>query len=197
VLRLDPFASVSDFRAWLESNHATRKELLVRCYKNDAREKGMTYREALDEALCFGWIDGVRRSIDEETFSVRFTPRKSKSYWSAVNNRRANELLQEGRMQPAGRAAFDSRESRKPGRYSFENPPKRLEQRLERKFKTNRLAYKFFRIQAPWYRRTCIFWVMEAKREDTRQRRLDELVASCARGKPIKLLSQAKMRPLP
>lgn len=157
----------------------------------------MTYREALDEALCFGWIDGVRRSIDEETFSVRFTPRKPKSYWSAVNIRRANELLQEGRMHPAGRAAFDSRESRKPRRYSFENQPKRLEQRLERKFKTNRLAYEFFRIQAPWYRRTCIFWVMEAKREDTRQRRLDELVASCARGKPIKLLSEAKMRPLP
>jgi uncharacterized protein YdeI (YjbR/CyaY-like superfamily) len=197
VAKAKAFASVSDFREWLESNHAKRKELLIQCYKKHAGKKAITYRQALDEALCFGWIDGVRRSVDDETFTVQFTPRRKKSYWSAVNIRRAHELLQAGRMHPVGRAAFESRESRKQDRYSFENQPKRFHPRLERRFKSNPLAYEFFQIQAPCYRRTSIFWVMEAEREETRLRRLDELTASCARGKPIKPLLGAKMRFLP
>lgn len=194
---LQAFASVSEFRAWLEANHATCKELLVRCYKNHAGNKGITYRQALDEALCFGWIDGVRRAVDAETFSVRFTPRRSKSYWSAVNIRRATELEKEGRLHPAGRAAFEAREASRKVRYSFENKPNKLDPVLEEKFRSKKLAWDFFQAQAPWYRRTSIFWIMEAKRPETRIRRLQELITCSTRGQPLKLLSGAKMRPVP
>jgi uncharacterized protein YdeI (YjbR/CyaY-like superfamily) len=195
-VRPKAFRSRDAFRDWLEGNYDTATELLVRCFKSHSRERGVTYQEALDEALCFGWIDGVRRAIDEDTFSVRFTPRRPKSYWSTLNIRRADKLLQEGRMHAAGRAAFQSRDQ-KTQRYSFEHKPLRLQPDLEKKFRANRLAYDFFRIQAPWYRRTSIFWVMQAKREDTRARRLEELMTCCARGKPIKPLSQANLKPLP
>jgi len=184
------FDSQSDFRNWLKSHHATTSEQLIRCYKTHAQDKGLTYRQALDEALCFGWIDGVRRAVNEETFSVRFTPRKPKSYWSAVNIRRATELAHEGRMHAAGRAAFEAREAKKPERYSFENKPKELDPPLKNKFRANKRAWTFFQGQAPWYQRTSIFWVMEAKREETRERRLAELIARSANGEPVKLLDR-------
>jgi uncharacterized protein YdeI (YjbR/CyaY-like superfamily) len=154
------------------------------------RGQGPDYREALDEALCFGWIDGVRRSVDEDSFSTRFTPRKPKSYWSAVNIRRATELANEGRMHAAGRAAFEAREVKRPKRYSFENKPQELDPPLKQKFRANKRAWTFFQAQPPWYRRTSTFWVMEAKREDTRERRLAELIARCAKREPIKLLDR-------
>jgi uncharacterized protein YdeI (YjbR/CyaY-like superfamily) len=184
------FDSQSDFRNWLTTHHATTNELLILCYKTHTQDKGLTYRQALDEALCFGWIDGVRRAVDEESFSVRFTPRKPKSYWSAVNIRRATELANEGRMQAAGRAAFEAREVKKPERYSFENKAKELDPTLKRKFRANKRAWTFFQAQAPWYQRTSIFWIMEAKREETRERRLAELIAKSAKGEPIKLLDR-------
>jgi len=184
------FASALEFRNWLKQHHATTKELLVRCYKTHAKGKGLTYREALDEALCFGWIDGVRRAVDDESFSTRFTPRKLRSKWSQVNIRRARELEAEGRMHDAGRSAFEARDANGTIRYSFEEKPRKLDRASEKAFRANKPAWTFFRAQAPWYQRTSIFWVMEAKREETRARRLAELIACSARGEPIHLLDR-------
>ncbi|HEX5963018.1 MAG TPA: YdeI/OmpD-associated family protein [Gemmatimonadales bacterium] len=184
------FDSQRKFRAWLEQHHRSTAELLVRCYKTHAKDKGLTYRQALDEALCFGWIDGVRRAVDEESFSTRFTPRKPKSKWSAVNIKRATELQAEGRMHPAGEAAFAGREAAGSRRYSYETRPTRLDARSLAKLRANKRAWAFFQSQAPWYRRTSAFWVMEAKRAETRERRLAELIARSAKGEPIKLLDR-------
>jgi len=185
---LNTFASARAFHAWLARNHKTASELVVRCYKTHAKAKGVTYAEALDEALCFGWIDGVRRSVDAESFSVRLTPRKSRSIWSAVNIRKAAELEAAGRMRAAGRAAFAAREERSSKRYSYESKPNALHPALEREFKRNRPAWAFFQSQAPWYRRTSIFWVMEAKREETRARRFATLLECSLEGERIPLL---------
>lgn len=184
------FDSQRKFRAWLEQNHRSTAELVVRCYKTDAKEKGLTYREALDAALCFGWIDGVRRALDEESFTTRFTPRKPKSKWSAVNIRRATELLAEGQMRPAGEAAFAARDAAADRRYSYESRPTELDARSLAKLRANKRAWAFFQSQPPWYRRTSSFWVMEAKREETRERRLAELIARSAKREPIKLLAR-------
>jgi len=178
-MKLKSFASSKAFRVWLEKHHPTSDELLVRCYKVHAKHRGLTYREALDEALCFGWIDGVRRSVDGDSFSTRFTPRRPRSKWSLVNIRRAKELEAEGRMHRSGQAAFAAREQSSSRRYSFEEKPSRLDPDSEKPFRTNQPAWRFFQSQAPWYRRTCVFWVMVAKREETRKRRLAALIASC------------------
>lgn len=193
-MKLKSFASSEAFRDWLEKHHRTSDELLVRCYKVHAKHRGLTYREALDEALCFGWIDGVRRSVDEASFSTRFTPRKPKSKWSAVNIRRAQELEVEGRMHQSGRTAFRARDRSNSRRYSFEEKPSTLDPAGEKQFRANRLAWRFFQAQASWYRRTTTFWVMDAKREETRARRLAALIASCTRGEPVKPLSRVRLR---
>ncbi|HET9464349.1 MAG TPA: YdeI/OmpD-associated family protein [Gemmatimonadales bacterium] len=184
------FASQEKFRAWLQQNHRSTAELIVRCYKARAAGKGLTYKQALDEALCFGWIDGVRRALDEESFSTRFTPRKPKSKWSAVNVTRAKELEAEGRMHPAGAAAFAAREAAMAAGYSYESRPAELDKPLLAKLKANKQAWAFFQAQPPWYRRTSSFWVMEAKREETRERRLAELITRSAKAEPIKLLDR-------
>ena len=191
-MSLQTFRSAAEFRAWLEQYHGSSRELLVRCYKSHAKEQGLTYREALDEALCFGWIDGVRRAVDEHSFSTRFTPRKTKSKWSLVNIRRAKELLAEGRMTEPGRSAFAARHANRNTRYSFEEKPRKLDPPAEKLFRANREAWKFFQAQAPWYQRTSIFWVTEAKQEETRRRRLAELIACSARGEPIAPLRRQK-----
>ena len=164
----------------------------MRCYKSHAKDKGLSYRQALDEALCFGWIDGVRRSVDVDSFSTRFTPRKPKSKWSAVNIRRAAELEAEGKMTEAGRKAFAARHANRSTHYSFEEKPRKLDAAGNRLFQANRPAWEFFQAQAPWYRRTSIFWVTEAKREETRRRRLAALIACSARGEPIGPLKRPK-----
>jgi uncharacterized protein YdeI (YjbR/CyaY-like superfamily) len=187
---LQTFASRGEFRRWLKQHHRSSKELLVRCYKIGAKEKGLTYREALDEALCFGWIDGVRRGVNDESFSTRFTPRKPRSKWSQINIRRAKELEAEGRMHEAGRAAFAARGANRTRRYSFEENPRKLNAASAKAFRANKAAWEYFQAQAPWYQRTSLFWVMEAKREETRARRLAELIARSARGEPIKLLDR-------
>lgn len=183
------FASQRKFRAWLEQHHRTTTELLARCYKTHATDKGLTYRQALDEALCFGWIDGVRRAVDDESFSTRFTPRKPKSKWSAVNIKRATELQAEGRMHPAGEAAFAARAATSK-RYSYESRPAQLDAASLKKLRANRGAWAFFQAQPPGYQRTSTFWIMEAKREETRARRLAELIARSANREPIKLLDR-------
>jgi uncharacterized protein YdeI (YjbR/CyaY-like superfamily) len=141
----------------------------------------------LDEALCFGWIDGVRKSISETTYKQRFTPRKPKSYWSAVNIRRADELAKLGRMAPSGVKAFEHRTSDS-GKYSFESRPKKLSPAYEKQFKANPTAWEFFRAQAPWYQRTSSFWVVSAKQEETRQRRLATLIEDSAKGRRLGML---------
>jgi uncharacterized protein YdeI (YjbR/CyaY-like superfamily) len=193
-MRPKAFASQREFRTWLQANHASTGELLVRCYKVHAREKGLTYRQALDEALCFGWIDGVRRSVNQDSFSQRFTPRRLRSKWSAVNIRRVKELEAEGRMHEAGLRAWAERDTGNSRRYSSEEKPSRLDPASARAFRASPQAWKFFQAQAPWYQRTSIFWVMDAKKEETRARRLAELIARSARGEPIKLLDRRPTR---
>ncbi len=186
------FRSAAAFRSWLDAHHATESELLVRCFKKEARRRGMTYAEALDEALCFGWIDGVRRSLDEHSFCVRFTPRKAKSYWSAVNRRHAERLEAEGRMHAAGRAAFGRAAEAEAGKYSFEGRPQELSPAFEKRLRARPRAWAFYQQQPPWYRRTSAFWVMSAKRAETRERRLLELIACSEEQRPVGPLAWAK-----
>ncbi len=181
-----PFAGPAAFRAWLAKNHATASELFVRCRKVGAGS-GLTYRQALDEALCIGWIDGVRRAFDADTFSQRFSPRKPKSAWSTVNIERYRELEAEGRVLPPGRKAFEAGVK---SHYSFESRPRELSPAFLRVFKANAKAWAFFAAQAPYYQRTCSFWVMSGKQEETRERRLSQLIALSARGQgpaPLKV----------
>jgi uncharacterized protein YdeI (YjbR/CyaY-like superfamily) len=159
----------------------------VRCYKTKEAHRGLTYRQALDEALCFGWIDGVRHQVDEVSFSVRFTPRKPRSGWSQVNVRRAKALAAEGRMHGAGLAAFARR---KQPSYSYESRPQALHPSFEKRLRASRRAWSFFQAQPAWYRRTTAFWVMSAKRPETREARFRKLLASSRAGAPIPLLKR-------
>jgi uncharacterized protein YdeI (YjbR/CyaY-like superfamily) len=175
------FASPAAFRAWLEVHHGDTGELVIRLFKTTAHDRGLTYREALDEALCFGWIDGVRRALDDVSFTQRFTPRRSGSRWSAVNVRRAKELIEEKRMRAPGRAAFEARTGDAAG-YSFESRPAELPPSLLRRLRKNGKAWAAWCGRPPWYRRTCAHWVTSAKRDETRERRFAALVDACAHG---------------
>lgn len=175
------FASPAAFRRWLAGNGTTAKELYVRCAKVQVG-RGLTHRQALDEALCQGWIDGVRHGLDESTFSVRFTPRKPRSSWSTVNIRRYRELEAEGRVLARGRAAFEAGVK---SEYSYERRDRPLAPDLLRRLRANRPAFRFFEAQPAWYRRTCSSWVMSAKRPETRERRLATLMMFSERGEGI------------
>ena len=179
------FRTPAAFRAWLEKNHATSTELVLRLFRVHAAGRGVTYAQALDEALCFGWIDGVRRSHDAHSFTVRFTPRKPKSTWSRVNITHAGRLTQAGRMAPAGLAAFGARTEERSGVYSVEQPRPELGPAFVKAIKANAAAWAFYEAQAPWYRRTTGHWVMSAKREETREKRLAILIDCSARGVKI------------
>lgn len=181
------FASPAQWRAWLHRHHTRATSILVRLRKKHV-EVGITYAEALDEALCYGWIDGVRRAVDADTFSVRFSPRKATSIWSRVNVRHAERLIQAGRMAPYGHRVFDARDCSRTGSYSFEQARVRLAAAFTRTFKANRKAWKYFECEAPWYRRTSIHWVMSAQKEETRVRRFGILIACSASGERIPML---------
>ena len=185
------FRSQIAFRRWLEKNHATTTELWVGMHKVASGKGGLTYQEALEEALCFGWIDGVRRRFDEQSFAQRFSPRKPKSYWSAVNTKRAEDLKAAGRMHPAGLAAFERRDKAS-GRYSFERQAAALDPAAEKRFRANRAAWQFFASQAPWYQRVAIHWVTSAKRDETRARRLATLIQDSAAGRRLGLVTPNK-----
>jgi uncharacterized protein YdeI (YjbR/CyaY-like superfamily) len=176
------FRSPSTFRAWLHQHGGNVSELFVRCYKVEHEARGLTYREALDEALCFGWIDGVRHALDEVSFTVRFTPRKNGSAWSRVNIKRAEELQALGRMRPPGEAAFARRKSTS---YSFESQPVPLAPAFARRLRANREAWRFFEQQPPGYRRIASYWVMRAKRQETREKRFGVLLACSSAGERI------------
>ena len=175
------FKSQTEFRKWLEKNHAQETELLVGFYKKSSGKPSVTYPEALDEALCFGWIDGVKRRVSDEAYVQRFSPRKPKSIWSNVNVRHVERLKKLGRMAPAGLKAYGLRDPKKTGMYSFENRPRELPPAYEKKFRANKKAWEFFENEPPSIKRVCIFWVMSAKQEETRQRRLDQLIGSSAK----------------
>src|SRR3954470_23999541 len=161
------FSAQAEWHDWLEENHDKATEMQVGFYKKGATEKGITYSEALDEALCFGWIDGVRKGIDERSYTIRFTPRKSGSIWSAVNIKRAGELTEQGLMQPAGLKAFEGRDLKKAQLYSFEQESVKLDSSYEEQFRAHEQAWSFFEAQPPSYRKMATWWVMSAKREET------------------------------
>lgn len=145
----------------------------------------MTYPQSVEEALCFGWIDGITRSIDHECYCVRFTPRKPRSNWSAVNIARVEELIRLGKMTPAGMAAYEKRAEARSGIYSYENQPEKLAAELEPQFRQNQEAWDFFQVQSPSYRKMSIYWVMSAKQEATRISRLKKLIEACSEKKRL------------
>jgi uncharacterized protein YdeI (YjbR/CyaY-like superfamily) len=180
------FPSPAEFRAWLEENHGRAKELSVGFQKRDSGRPSITWPEAVDQALCFGWIDGVRRSIDGASYTIRFTPRKPTSNWSAVNVGRVKKLMVRGLMRPAGVAAFEARLAKKSAVYSYEQRnTARFDAAAERQFRADKKAWEFFQQQPPWYRRTATYWVVSAKREGTRARRLATLIRDSGQGRPI------------
>jgi uncharacterized protein YdeI (YjbR/CyaY-like superfamily) len=185
------FASPEEFRAWLEEHHATEKELLVGYHKKGTGKPSMTWPESVDEALCFGWIDGVRRSVDDERYTIRFTQRKSRSIWSAVNIKRMGELTELGRVRPAGLKAFEARAPEKSGIYAYENrDAAELDPAAEAQFRANAAAWDFFHAQPPTYRRTAIWWVISAKQAATRQKRLATLIDDSANGRRLARLTR-------
>lgn len=171
------FPTQEDFRRWLEENHETATEIIVGYYKIGSGKTSMTWSESVDQALCFGWIDGVRRKIDNESYCNRFTPRKAKSNWSAVNIKKVEELTAKNLMKPAGIAAFAKREESRSGIYAYENESKQFSEEFEKRFTANEKAWDFFEKQANWYRKQMINWVMTAKQEATREKRLEKLIA--------------------
>ena len=182
------FPAQLDFRNWLEKNHQSETELLVGFYKVGSGKISMTWSESVDQALCFGWIDGVRRSIDQDSYSIRFTPRKSTSIWSNVNIKKVEELKKQGLMMEAGIKGFDKRKESKSGIYAFENPIG-LSEEFEKKFKANEKAWNFFRSMAPSYQKTAIHIVMSAKQEKTRISRLETLIKDSEEGLKLKRLN--------
>jgi uncharacterized protein YdeI (YjbR/CyaY-like superfamily) len=183
------FETPARFRAFLEDHHGSERELLVGFYKRSSGKPSLTWPESVDEALCFGWIDGVRRSLDAESYVIRFTPRRAKSIWSSVNVARMRALLRAGRVQPPGRKAFEERDRKRSGIYAYEQrKTARLSPALEREFRANTGAWRFFQTLPPWYRRTTTWWVTSAKKEETRKRRLGILIACSARRESIREL---------
>lgn len=184
------FKSPSDFRAWLEKNHATKTELLVGFFRVTTGKPSLTWPQSVDQALCFGWIDGVRRSVDETRYTIRFSPRKPRSNWSKINIAKVAALRTAGLMHSAGEKAYAAREEKRSGVYSFEQEkPMELSAEYLKRLKANWKAWDFFQAQAPYYRRVSAFWVMSAKREETREKRITTLIADSARSRRVGVLA--------
>ena len=182
------FPSQDEFRAWLREHHASADELLVGFHKTATRTPSMTWAQSVDEALCFGWIDGIRKRVDDDRYTIRFTPRRPRSIWSQKNIARFRELDTSGRVRAAGRKAFESRDEGRTRQYSFEQDKAELTAVQSRAFRANRKAWEFFRSQPPSYRAPAIWWVVSAKKEETRARRLAQLIDDSANGVRIKQL---------
>jgi uncharacterized protein YdeI (YjbR/CyaY-like superfamily) len=179
------FPSPRELRAWLEKYHATAEELHVGYYKVSSGVASITWPESVDQALCYGWIDGVRKSIDEISYMIRFTPRRPGSIWSSVNIKRAQVLMEQGLMQPAGLKAYEARKENKVGIYSYEQRSVDLEEPYSQVLKENEAAWTFFQAQPPSYRKAASWWVISAKQEETRLRRLEKLISYSVQGQPI------------
>ncbi len=170
------FSNGTEFREWLSKNQISEKELYVGYYKVNTGKPSLTWSESVDQAICFGWIDGVRKSIDDESYSIRFTPRNPKSNWSEVNIKKAEELISRGLMQPKGLELYNNRRVKSDNEYSYENKPKVLPNHLENKIKANKLAWKFFNAQSDSYKRTIYHWILSAKQEKTKEARIEKLI---------------------
>jgi len=185
------FASAAEWRAWLEKHHADMPELWVGFYKRDSGRPSITWPESVDGALCFGWIDGIRKSIDAISYKIRFTPRKPRSVWSAINIKRVAELRSMGLMHAAGLTAFEQRDDDRSAIYAYEQrKTAKLPPPFEKKFQEHAEAWKFFQSQPPWYRQTCTYWVISAKKEETRGKRLAILIDCSTRKRSIPSLTR-------
>ena len=180
------FKTPSAFRKWLEAHHAKSEELWVGFYKKNSGKASITWPESVDEALCFGWIDGIRKNIDEASYMIRFSPRKPGSIWSAVNIRNAERLIKEGRMQPAGLKAYRTRKANRSGIYAYEQRSPELVEPYLGKLKRNKEAWKFFQAQPPSYRKTLNWWIVSAKQEETRLKRLGKLIEESEQGRRLR-----------
>ena len=179
------FKTPAAFRKWLAANHAKSKELWVGFYKKDSGKPSITWPESVDEALCFGWIDGIRKTIDDASYKIRFSPRKPTSIWSAVNIRNAEKLIKEKRMLPVGLKAFEARKEYRSGIYAYEQRSPELVEPYLGKLKGNKAAWKFFQGQPPYYRKTMNWFIVSAKQEETRLKRLNKLIEASAEGRRL------------
>lgn len=186
------FPTPADFRAWLEKNHDKADELIVGFYKRDSGKSSITWPESVDQALCYGWIDGVRKSVNDESYTIRFTPRRAGSIWSAVNLKRADELMKQGLMRPPGIKAFEARDTKKIQQYSYERQTAKFDKTQEALFRKNKKAWTFFQSQPPSYQKPCIWWVVSAKQDATRLRRLMTLINDSEKGQRIGLMKWKK-----
>jgi len=182
------FTDARKFRQWLKKNHANSEELLVGYHKKRTGKKSINWSDSVDQALCFGWIDGVRRSINEESYCIRFTPRRPGSNWSDINLEKIKKLKKQGLLEPAGEKIFNARKKAKTS-YSYEKAPEKLEPRFEKLFREDTAAWNWFRAMPASYRNTAIHWVMSAKRAETREKRFATLLADSSEGRKIKPLS--------
>jgi uncharacterized protein YdeI (YjbR/CyaY-like superfamily) len=184
-MKVKHFKNREAFRAWLVKNHARERELWVGYYKKDSGRASITWPESVDEALCYGWIDGLRKNVDEISYKIRFTPRRPGSIWSAVNTRRANALIESGAMQAAGLAAFKLRKANRSGIYTYEQRSPVLDDKYAKLIRRDRAAWKFYEAQTPGYRKLMNWWVVSAKLEATRLARSQKLIAYCANGERL------------
>ncbi len=189
------FPTPADFRTWLEAHHDKFRELLVGFHKKSSGKRSITWPESVQVALCFGWIDGVRKSLDENSYTIRFTPRKPTSNWSSININLVRKLTKRGLMHPAGLKAFAARNEEKSGIYSYEQRKSaRFTRAQEKQFRANKTAWEFFRSQAPWYQRVTPYWVIGAKRGETKLKRLSELIGHSQNRRTLPRLIPAKKK---
>lgn len=186
------FKNQSELRKWFQKKHLSEQELILGYYKKGTGKETVSWSESVDQALCFGWIDSVKKSIDGESYQIRFTPRKPNSIWSNVNIKKIEELKNKGLMHPTGIEAFNKRKEHKSGVYAFENEEQKLNEDFEKQFKANKTAWKFFNEQPPGYKKLALHYVMTAKLEDTRNKRFQDLVADSEAGLRLKQLSWTK-----
>lgn len=188
------FPTPADFRAWLEAHHDKFRDLLVGFYKRDSGKPSITWPESVQVALCFGWIDGIRKSIDETSYTIRFTPRKPTSTWSSININLVRKLTKQGLMHPAGLKAFAARDEKNSAIYSYERKNAEFTREQARQFRANKTAWEFFRSQAPWYQRVTTYWVISAKKEETKLRRLSGLIEYSQNRRTLPRLIPAKKK---
>src|SRR3954464_10284073 len=180
------FRSPAELRKWFKANHLKAEELWVGFYKKDSGKPSITWPESVDEALCVGWIDGIRKSFGADSYTIRFTPRRKGSIWSAVNMRRIEALIEEARVLPAGRTAYAARLENKSGIYAYEQHREQLEEPYASQLRANTAAWDFFQAQPPYYRKVMGWWIVSAKKEETRQARLKTLIDASAKGKRLR-----------
>jgi uncharacterized protein YdeI (YjbR/CyaY-like superfamily) len=189
------FPTPADFRTWLEAHHDKLREQFVGFHKKSSGKPSITWPESVEVALCFGWIDGVRKSLDETSYTIRFTPRKPTSTWSSININLVRKLTKQGLMRPAGLKAFAARSEKKSGIYAYEQRKSaRFTREQEKQFRSYKPAWDFFRSQAPWYQRVCTYWVISAKREETKLKRLCELIGHSQNQRRIPRLLPTKKK---